>query len=86
MDNINTMDMSEAQYLVKTVEKVKAPAGCDGNDWCRYVLERGGSTLVGQRRGTIKQVTLYAGELARDVNSRSGGGSGVSQWSSRTRK
>jgi hypothetical protein len=86
MESINTIDMTEARYMVKTVEKTQAPAGCDGDDWCRYVLERGGSTLVGQRRGTIKQVTRYAEELANDVNSRTGGSSGVSQWSSRNKK
>ena len=78
--------MMETQYLVKTVEKTDTPVGCDGDDWCRYVLERDGSTLVGQRRGTVKQVTQYAEELAKDVNSRTGGRSGVSQWSSRNKK
>ena len=86
MESINTIDMSEVQYLVKTVEKTAPPAGCDGDDWCRYVLQRGSSELVGQRRGTIKQVTRYAEELANDVNSRTGSSSGISQWSSRNKK
>jgi len=86
MERVDLIDMTEAQYMVKTVEKTNTPDGCDGSDWCRYVLERGGSTLVGQRRGTVKQVTQYAESLANDVNSRSGGRSGVSQWSSRNKK
>lgn len=86
MERANILEMMETQYLVKTVEKTDTPAGCDGDDWCRYVLERDGSTLVGQRRGTVKQVTQYAEELAKDVNSRTGGRSGVSQWSSRNKK
>jgi len=85
MDTINTIDLTNVRYMVKAVEKNATPAGCDGNDWHRYVLERNGSTLVGQRRGTLNQVTRYAEELADDVNSRSGG-NGPSQWSSRNKK
>ncbi|MDZ7661170.1 hypothetical protein [Thiohalophilus sp.] len=85
MDTINTIDLTSARYMVKAVEKTTTPAGCDGNNWYRYVLERNGSTLVGQRRGTLNQVTRYAEELADDVNSRSGG-NGPSQWSSRNKK
>lgn len=85
METINTVDLTSARYLVKVVEKTAAPDGCDGNNWYRYVLERNGSMLVGQRRGTLNQVTRYAEELADDVNSRSGG-KGPSQWSSRNKK
>ena len=85
METINTVDLSNTRYLVKTVEKTKAPAGCEGNNWYRYVLERNGSTLVGQRRGTLSQVTRYAEELAEEANSRRGG-KGPSQWSTRNKK
>ncbi len=84
METINTVDLSNNRYMVKTVEKTDAPAGCEGNNWYRYVLERNGSTLVGQRRGTLSQVTDYAEELAREANSRRGG-KGPSQWSTRSK-
>lgn len=85
METINTVDLSNSRYLVKVVEKTEPPEGCDGNNWYRYVLERNGSTLVGQRRGTLSQVTRYAEELAEEANSRRGG-KGPSQWSSRSKK
>ncbi|MGD8546809.1 MAG: hypothetical protein PVG50_08480 [Thiohalophilus sp.] len=85
METMNTIDLSQSRYMVKTVEKTEAPDGCEGNNWYRYVLERNGSTLVGQRRGTLSQVTRYAEELASEANSRRGG-KGPSQWSTRNKK
>lgn len=85
MENINTVDLSGSRYKVKLVEKTTAPDGCEGNNWYRYVLERNGSTLVGQRQGTLNQVTRYAEVLAEEANSRRGG-KGTSQWSSRSKK
>lgn len=76
--------MSENQYSVVSVEKTENPQGVEGGSWCRYVIGRGSSQIVGNRRGTIAQVTSHAKTLAEDLNARSGLGS--SSWSSRKKK
>ena len=53
----------------------RAPEGAMGQNWYRYVLENGRSSIVGQRSGSLKDVTAYANQYAVQLNSRNGGGS-----------
>ena len=76
---------NEVEYNVLSVEKTDPPAGLDGANWCRYVIGRGTSTMVGSRRGTVKQVTEHAKTLASDLNARSGR-NGKSLWAPRQNK
>jgi len=71
-------------YRVARVEKTDAPDGCRGQDWYRYVLESGRSTITGQRSGTRKDVMAYATQCAEQLNTR--GVTGQSIWSPRGRK
>ncbi len=76
-------------YRLASVEEAAAPAGCsegsqDGR-WHRYVIERSGSTIVGQRRGTRQQVTSYANAYVDELNARSSGQS-ASPWAPRQKK
>lgn len=76
-------------YRLASVEEAAAPAGCseDSQDgrWHRYVIERSGSTIVGQRRGTRQQVTSYANAYVDELNARSSGQS-ASPWAPRQKK
>lgn len=67
-------------FTLISVEKTDAPAGCLGDRWYRYVIERGASTIVGSRRGTLQQVTLHAREYAAELNLRAANG-GAFTWS-----
>lgn len=77
--------MDENLYNVVSVEKADSPEGGEGNNWCRYVIGRGTSQIVGNRRGSVAQVTAHAKTLAEDLNSRTGLRS-PSSWSSRRKK
>jgi len=71
-------------FAVARVEKIGAPDGAVGQNWYRYVLDNGRSNIVGQRCGSLKDVTAYANQYAVQLNSRNGGGS--STWTSRNKK
>ena len=76
---------NEIEYNVLSVEKSDPPTGMDGANWYRYIIGRGTSTMVGSRRGTLKQVTEHANTLASDLNERSGR-NGKSLWAPRQNK
>ena len=71
-------------FAVARVERTGAPDGAVGQNWYRYVLDNGRSHIVGQRCGSLKDVTAYANQYAEQLNSRNGGAS--STWTSRTKK
>lgn len=71
-------------FKVACVEKIDAPDGSEGQDWHRYVLESGRSTVTGQRRGSRKDVLAYATQCTEQMNAR--GLTGQSIWSPRGRK
>ncbi|HEX7044989.1 MAG TPA: hypothetical protein VF203_10270 [Burkholderiales bacterium] len=68
-----------APYRLARVEKVEVPEA--GGHWYRYVLENGRSTITGQRRGSLKDVTAHAHRYAEQLNSRAFGSHSV--WSTR---
>ncbi|MHB8535025.1 MAG: hypothetical protein ACYDBW_06210 [Sulfuricaulis sp.] len=71
-------------FKVASVEKTTAPDGGEGQDWYRYVLDSGRSTISGHRRGSRKDVHAYATQCAEQLNAR--GLTGQSIWSPRGRK
>jgi len=74
------------EYTVVSVEKTEAPEGGDGGEWYRYVVGRDKSTIVGNMRGTLQQVTHYAKEFVENLNSRTGVPKVRSAWVSSTKK
>lgn len=71
-------------YQVVSVEKTDPPAGIEGGTWYRYVIALEEESIVGNRRGTLKQVTEYANECALNLSSRVA--RGTSSWASRNKK
>ena len=57
-------------FKVARVEKTDAPDGGQGQDWYRYVLESGRSTITGHRCGSRKDVLAYATQCAEQLNTR----------------
>jgi hypothetical protein len=87
MSSVKEQDLIAKRYCVACVEKTDPPEGAEGGTWYRYVIERGNcnSTIVGNRRGTLQQVTNHANAFADDLNSRSGV-QGRSIWAPRQKK
>jgi hypothetical protein len=81
MPSENNAALVENPYSLSSVNKTAAPAGTDGNDWYRYVVERENSTIVGCMRGTLQQVTTYAIEFVEKLNVRSHTRKNYSTWS-----
>lgn len=72
--------MGKLGYTLVSVEKSEPPEGTDSGRWYRYTIGRGHSTLVGNRRGTLEEVTEYAETVVENLNTRSGI-SGAASWS-----
>jgi hypothetical protein len=68
-------------YKLARVEKVDMPDGGRGQHWYRYILNNGRSTITGQRRGSLKDVTAHAHRYAEQLNTRAFGSHSV--WSAR---
>lgn len=61
-------------YWVDSVEKTTVPQGGEGDNWCRYVLDNGYTTLMGWRRGSLCEITQYAVRYAEALNTRNNKG------------
>jgi len=71
-------------YRVIAVEKAEPPSGMGGS-WYRYVIALDeDETIVGNRPGTLEQVTQYANECAENISARAA--RGASTWASRRKK
>ncbi|MDH5648040.1 MAG: hypothetical protein OEY67_00165 [Gammaproteobacteria bacterium] len=71
-------------YQVVAVEKTEPPAGMKGGSWYKYIIALEDHAIVGNRRGTLKQVTEYANECAENLSSRVA--RGTSTWVSRRKR
>ena len=68
-------------FIVLSVDKSEAPDGFEGNNWYRYVIERGNSQIVGNMRGTLKKVEQNVNEFVENLNERVASPKGRSLWS-----
>ncbi|MBI3897667.1 MAG: hypothetical protein HY308_05140 [Gammaproteobacteria bacterium] len=69
-------------FRLARVEKTDNPdGGRGGQHWYRYVLDNGRSTITGQRRGSLKDVTAHANRYAEQLNTRTFGSHSV--WTAR---
>ena len=69
------------EYQVTSVEKADNPLNGKGENWYEYVISNAGSTITGQRQGTLKQVTQHAKDYCEQLNERMN--SGASYYSAR---
>jgi len=71
----------QIDYQVTSVEKTDAPLDGKADNWYEYVISNAGSTITGQRQGTLKTVTQHAKEYCEQLNERMN--SGASYYSAR---
>ena len=60
-------------YNLIAIDSTAAPEGIDARHWCRYIIARDASTIVGYRRGTTQQVTQHARYYVDELNARANG-------------
>ena len=63
----------ESKYQVIMVEKTTAPEGMPGDNWFRYVIQKGdlaNSIMECKKTGSLKTVTEHAKDQAEIINSR----------------
>jgi RNA recognition motif-containing protein len=58
-------------YEVASVERTSPPSGAEGEEWHRYVLSSGRSSITGLHRGSSAEVWEYAESCAAAFNQRS---------------
>ena len=77
--NIETLIMhdesNEYKFHVTEVKKTTAPEGMPGDNWYRYVIQKGNSVMECKKSGTLKTVTQHAKNAADLINSRNVRGS-----------
>jgi len=71
----------QIEYQVTSVEKTDAPLSDKADNWYEYVISNAGSTITGQRQGTLKTVTQHARDYCEQLNERMN--SGASYYSAR---
>jgi RNA recognition motif-containing protein len=71
LDDIPPSNLLRRYYQVASVEKVPSPIPGAGDDWYRYELKSGPSSITGMHRGSLEEVTEYATECAAAFNMRS---------------
>lgn len=69
------------QFIIVSIEKSKAPQGAEGDNWFRYVIERGNSQIVGNMSGTLQKVKTKVTEFVENLNERTSSPRGRSLWS-----
>lgn len=62
------------QYRVESVEKIAPPQGMSDENWFRYIISEGRSTIQGFRPGSLYSVTQHAETFASDLNARAANG------------
>lgn len=62
----------DRKYEVTEIEKTTAPEGMAGDNWYRYVIQKGQSVVESKKTGTLKAVTAHAKNVAELINIRNG--------------
>ena len=57
-------------FELTSILEAEPPTGAEGNDWHRYVITQGDSTIVGYRQGTQRGVKLAVEEIVVQLNER----------------
>lgn len=69
------------EFILVSLEKSEAPDGVGGDDWYRYVIERGNSQIIGNMCGTLQKVKTKVSEFVENLNERVASPKGRSLWS-----
>jgi len=67
----------ENKYQIITVEKTTAPDGMPGDNWFRYIIQKGdltNSIMECKKTGSLKTVTEHAKDQTEILNARNSKG------------
>ena len=79
VDNGSTMDEGAARpeqradderYRLISIDAVRAPEGCTGNDWHIYRIAQGDNDITGYRHGELARVTTDVEAIVTALNGR----------------
>ena len=57
-------------FELGTVESTEAPAGTEGDSWCRYTITQGPNTITGYRQGSVTGVKKAVLAEVAEMNER----------------
>jgi hypothetical protein len=63
-------ESNKYKFHVTEVAKTTAPEGMPGDNWYRYVIQKGKQVIDCKKTGTLKAVTEHAESVAEMINSR----------------
>lgn len=63
-------------FQLGQIERAKAPAGGNGEDWFRYTILQGPNTITGYRQGSQRAVTKAVKTIVVELNERRNGKKG----------
>ena len=53
----STDTVENGPFEMASLKKTKAPAGTEGGNWYKYVINQGANRIVGYRQGSLAAVT-----------------------------
>ncbi len=57
-------------FELVSVDETKAPAGMEGDKWCKYIIKQGDNEIVGYSVGSARKVKKEAKEKVAELNLR----------------
>jgi len=69
-----------------SVDETKAPAGMEGDKWCKYIIKQGDNEIVGYSVGSARKVKKEAKEKVAELNFRRYGKKGPPKAKAKTTK
>ncbi len=72
MDNANVIPAARPFEIV-SLEQTDPPDGSDADDWYRYELTQGTTTITGYKQGDAEQVREQVASLVSNLNERRAG-------------
>jgi len=77
MSQENPSDFVANPFELVSVDETKAPAGLDGDKWCKYVIKQGENEIVGYSVGSARTVKHEAKLKVEELNQRRYGKRGI---------
>jgi len=68
-------------FILVSVEKSEAPKGTKGDNWYKYIIERGNNKIVGNMCGSLQKVEKNVSDYVDNLNERVASPKGRSLWS-----
>jgi hypothetical protein len=70
---VRTENVENGPFEMASLKKTKAPAGTEGGNWYKYVINQGTNRIVGYRQGSLASVTEAVEDIVVNLNQRRSG-------------